>query len=131
MKYIKLFESELEASDLNDKRILDRIVLLYKTGSENLAECDFTEMSSDANSSQEYDFYVTSRFGEVGFDIDEFGDADYDGAGQFTVTIIYSRRIGNFVYKAVAKGTGKAYHMDDLDEIFPYQLMEVRKRKIS
>ena len=130
MKYIKLFESELDASDLNDKRILDRIVLLYQTDLEELAECDFSE-SPSGDAPQHYDFYVTSRFGEVGFDYKSFDDSDYNGDGEFTVMILYSRRIGNFVYKAFAKGTGKAYHEDDLDEVIPYALIEVRKNKVN
>lgn len=126
MKHIKVFENE-ESEDLRDKRLLDRLAMLYSTGNSELAECDFRE----PDSYKEYDFYVTSRFGEVGFYYDNFEVSEYTGDRSYDVLIYYERQIGDTLYIAIVRGYGKAYHHEELEEVHPTRLLRVTKKKTT
>ena len=100
MKYIKVFENT-DSDELKDKRLLDRLTMLYATGNSELADCDFRE----GTSSKESDFYLTSNFGEVGFEYDgNFEVTEYTGMGDYDVTIVYTRKIGNIEYSVIVLG---------------------------
>jgi len=122
MKYIKLFENSEE--ETNDKKLLDRLIMLYEKGLRNIADLDFRE----GNSLKEYEFYVTSRFGEVGFHYDDFEVSEYTGEGDYDVLIYYDRQIGDTLYTAIVKGHGRAQHHEELEEVTPTNLLRITKK---
>jgi hypothetical protein len=126
MKYIKVFENDA-AEDLRDKRLLDRLIAFHESGLLNLADLDFREGSTR----NEYEFYVTSRFGEVGFHYDNFEISEYTGEGDYDVLIYYDRQIGDTLYTTIAKGHGRARHHEELEEVNPTQLLRIYNKKIN
>lgn len=119
MKYIKLFESESE----EELRQLEQFFFLWKNGIEDESTVDFKEFENG------WDLVIISTVGEIGFDYEGEDSAEWDG-DSWDVTLSYSRKVGDFIYRCWMRGGGRGPHDDiEVDEL--YDVIDITKNKIK
>ena len=101
LKYIKLFEN---SDEIAEKNILDNLIILIKLGVLSPSDIDFTETSSSGGN---YEIYVQTEDGTVGFNWDDEETIEYTGDGWWDMEVTFDRIIDDTQYVLVANGIGR------------------------
>ena len=101
LKYIKLFEN---SDEIAEKNILDNLIILIKLGVLSPSDIDFTETSPSGGN---YEIYVQTEDGTVGFNWDDEEPTEYTGDGWWDMEVTFDRIIDDTQYVLVANGSGR------------------------